>query len=35
MNLQQLRDKGWIIFEAISGSHAYGTNVNLTELWEK
>lgn len=27
MTLEGLREKGWIIFEAISGSHAYGTNV--------
>ncbi|MDC7248572.1 MAG: nucleotidyltransferase domain-containing protein [Sphaerochaetaceae bacterium] len=25
MTVQELRDKGWIIFEAISGSQAYGT----------
>lgn len=27
MNLQELRDSGWIIFECLTGSHAYGTNV--------
>lgn len=27
MNLQQLRDSGWIIYECLTGSHAYGTNV--------
>jgi len=27
MNIQQLKDSGWIIYECISGSHAYGTNV--------
>lgn len=27
MNLQQLRDSGWIVYECLTGSHAYGTNV--------
>lgn len=27
MTVQQLRDKNWIIFECISGSHSYGTNI--------
>lgn len=27
MNLQQLRDSGWIIYECLSGSHAYDTNI--------
>lgn len=27
MTVKQLKDKGWIIYEVIAGSHAYGTNV--------
>lgn len=32
MNLQMLKEKGWIIFEAVSGSHAYGTNVKGSDV---
>jgi hypothetical protein len=31
MTIQELRDKGWIIFEAISGSQAYGTNLPTSD----
>ncbi len=27
MTIEQLREKGWIIYECIAGSHAYGTNI--------
>lgn len=27
MNIQEVRDNGWLIFEGLVGSHAYGTNV--------
>lgn len=27
MNIEQLRDSGWIVYETLTGSHAYGTNM--------
>lgn len=32
MNVNQLRDSGMIIFDAIAGSHAYGTNVPTSDI---
>ena len=32
MNIKILREKGWIIFEAVSGSNAYGTNVEGSDI---
>lgn len=31
MNIEQLRNSGWIIFEAISGSRAYGTDLPTSD----
>lgn len=35
MNIQQLRESGWIVLEVISGSHAYGTNVEGSDIDKK
>jgi predicted nucleotidyltransferase len=32
MNIQTLKEKGWIVYEVISGSHAYGTNVEGSDV---
>ena len=32
MNIQTLEDNNWIIFECISGSHAYGTNIEGSDV---
>lgn len=32
MTIQQLKNKGWIIYEVIVGSHAYGTNIEGSDV---
>lgn len=32
MNIEQLRDSGWIVYETLTGSHAYGTNMEGSDL---
>ena len=32
MNIELLRKRGWIIFECISGSHAYGLNIEGSDV---
>jgi len=32
MNIEQLKKSGWIIYEVISGSHAYGTNIPGSDI---
>lgn len=32
MNIEMLKEKGWIVYEVISGSHAYGTNVEGSDV---
>ena len=31
MTIQQLKDNKWLLFESISGSHAYGTNIPTSD----
>lgn len=35
MNIKQLRESGWIVLEVISGSHAYGTNIEGSDIDKK
>lgn len=32
MNFKTVKDNNWVIFECISGSHAYGTNIATSDL---
>jgi uncharacterized protein len=32
MNLEILREKGWVVYECISGSHAYGLNIEGSDV---
>ena len=32
MTVDQLREKGWIVYECIAGSHAYGTNIEGSDV---
>lgn len=35
MNIEQLKKSGWVVLEVISGSHAYGTNVEGSDIDKK
>lgn len=32
MTVEELRDKGWIIYECVAGSNAYGTNIEGSDI---
>lgn len=32
MTVEELREKGWIVYECIAGSHAYGTNIEGSDV---
>ena len=32
MTVETLREKGWIVYECIAGSHAYGTNIEGSDI---